>query len=81
MFSVKTIVQNVKLLNREMGQKIGTIKFCHLKAFFLIHLMKVPRTSSSKYGTIFEWTPYVFYKDCCSECQTNRVMGQNIWYH
>ena len=39
---------------------------------------KVPHPSGPNYWKIFEWLPYVFCKEYCPKCQTNRVMGQNL---
>ena len=41
-------------------------------------LIKVLRPSGPNYWKNVEWIPYVFCKEHCSECQTNRVMGQKI---
>ena len=40
--------------------------------------LKVLHPSGPNYWKNVEWIPYVFCKEYCSECQTNRVMGQTF---
>ena len=40
--------------------------------------IKVLRPSGPNYWKNVEWIPYVFCEEYCSECQTNRVIGQKI---
>ena len=51
-----------------------------LRCFDLYHYMtlKVLHPSDPNYWKNVEWIPYVFSKEYCSECQTNRVMGQQF---
>ena len=44
----------------------------------LVSAFKVLRPSGPNYWKNVEWIPYVFCKEYYSECQTNRVMGQNF---
>ena len=44
----------------------------------VISPLKVLRPSGPNYWENVEWVPYVFCKEYCSECQTDRVMGQNF---
>ena len=41
-------------------------------------IFKVLRPSGPNFWKNVEWIPYVFCKEYCSECQTNRVMGQKF---
>ena len=40
--------------------------------------IKVLRPSGPNYWKNVEWIPYVFSKEYCQECETNRVMEQQF---
>ena len=57
------------------GRKIEGLDVCDKVE---ILRFKVLRPSGPNYWKNAEWIPYVFCKEYCSECQTNRVMGQKF---
>ena len=50
---------------------LGQVKIFH-------NVVKVLRPSDPNYWKNVEWISYVFCKEYCSECQTNRVLGQQF---
>ena len=51
---------------------------CAYGPYVYLIRFKVLRPSDPNYWKYVEWIPYVFSKEYCSECQTNRVMGQQF---